>query len=150
MHFHKALVTDETAIKELLSECELPHEDITPSLLDHFFVLRDGSRIIGVVGLEIVSKDALLRSLGVSGPHRGKGFGSKLIRKAEEHARSRNVETLYLLTTTAEDFFEKLGYEKADRASAPTAIQDTTEFRSICPSTATCWVKHLGLMSNPL
>jgi amino-acid N-acetyltransferase len=143
MHFDPALVTDEAMIKELLNACDLPIEDITPLLLEHFFVLREESGIIGVVGLEIPGKCALLRSLGVAEPSRGKGLGWKLTLKAEEHARSRNVETLYLLTTTAEDFFEKVGYEKVDRGSAPTAIQNTAEFRSSCPSTATCMVKHL-------
>lgn len=37
---------------------------------------------------------------------RRSGAGSELVRFAEDHARGRGVRQLYLLTTTAEAFFE--------------------------------------------
>lgn len=135
---------DETQVKELLAECELPYQDITPAHMRHFWVLRDGSRLAGVVGLELLGECALLRSLAVRASYRGRGFGSRLTGAAEEYAISQQVDTLYLLTTTAEAFFAKLGYRQVDRTAAPTAVQETAEFRSLCPSSAVCMAKHLS------
>jgi amino-acid N-acetyltransferase len=60
------------------------------------------------------------------------------------YAHELGVKELYLLTTTAEKFFPKLGFDSIDRDNVPTPIQATEEFSSICPSTAVCMVKKLG------
>ncbi|TKX55964.1 GNAT family N-acetyltransferase, partial [Halorubrum sp. SP9] len=57
--------------------------------------------------------------------------------------QSADVDTLYLLTTNAPGFFTELGYVEIDRSVAPRAIQQTTEFDDLCPSTATCMKKTL-------
>ncbi len=144
MNLAPAQSGDNTLVKQLLAECELPHQDLTPSHLQHFWTLRDGAMLAGVVGLELHNNVGLLRSLAVPTQHRGKGLGSNLVRKAEAYARLQGVEELYLLTTTADEFFAGLGYEKTDRGSAPGAIRETTEFKSLCPDSAVCMVKRLG------
>jgi amino-acid N-acetyltransferase len=74
---------------------------------------------------------------------RGRGFGTTLCDRLERNARSADVETLYLLTTTAADFFAELGYVESERENAPISIRDTTEFAELCPATATCMEKSL-------
>lgn len=143
MEFELARESDKSPIKQLLAECDLPNEDITLLTPQHFLVLRGGVELAGVIGLEILGRFALLRSLAVPLRHREKGIALQLTRKAEEYARSYEIETLYLLTTTAEGFFAKRGYHRVDRNSVPPAIQETAEFRSLCPSSAVCMVKHL-------
>jgi amino-acid N-acetyltransferase len=138
-----ACPSDQAGIKHLLAGCELPHEDITAAHLCHFWVLRDGPQLVGAVGLEVLGKHSLLRSLVVPARYRGRGIGSQLTSQAEEYARSQRVEALYLLTTTAEDFFARRGYHRIDRNSVPSALQETAEFRTLCPSTAVCMVKYL-------
>jgi amino-acid N-acetyltransferase len=110
-------------------------------------VLKDdaSSTLTGVVGLELKNNNALLRSLAVIEPQRGKGLATQLVREIEKYARSQQVDTLYLLTLTAERFFAKRGYRKTDRKSAPAAIQETVEFSSLCPATAVCMKKHLSI-----
>ena len=61
----------------------------------------------------------------------------------EEYAKSLKVSTLYLLTITAEAFFQKQGYRQTARNSAPLEIQLTTEFQSLCPASAVCMAKLL-------
>jgi amino-acid N-acetyltransferase len=134
---------DEAQVKELLAECELPSQDITSAHLEHFWVLRDGPRLVGVVGLEFLDSVALLRSLAVPVGYRGRGIGSQLTQAAEAYARSRQVEALYLLTTTAEAFFARQGYGRIERDEAPSALGETAEFRSLCPSSAVCMSKYL-------
>jgi len=131
-------------IKQLLAACDLPHEDIRSSLLRHFWIAGENTHLAGVVGLEILGKDALLRSLAVAPHARGKGLGKQLTAKAEQHAQNSQVDTLYLLTLTAAEFFKKLGYQVMKREDAPETLQSTTEFQSICPASATCMTKSLN------
>jgi len=105
--------------------------------------MRDGVHLAGVVGLELFGPLSLLRSLAVPAGGRERGIASQLVQKAEEHARSRGVEIVYLLTATADRFFAKRGYHRLSRDAVPGAIQDTEEFRSLCPASALCMVKQL-------
>jgi amino-acid N-acetyltransferase len=56
-------------------------------------------------------------------------------------ATELKIREIYLLTTTAAEFFTHLGYRQVDRALAPAAIASTKEFSSLCPSTAVFMVK---------
>jgi len=138
-----ALSSDVGRIKTLLAAFELPYEDITPRHLENFWVMRDGPRLAGVVGLEVFGAVGLLRSLAVPEEDRGRGTGSQLTDKAEEYARAQRVKALYLLTTSAPAFFAKRGYQRTDRGAAPAELQETAEFQSLCPEGAVCMVKKL-------
>lgn len=91
---------------------------------------------MGLVGLELYGREALLRSLVVRQLERGKGLGLALVRHAEAYAASRGVRSMYLLTLTAETFFQRLGYARLDRSAAPASIQRTSEFASLCPASS--------------
>jgi L-amino acid N-acyltransferase YncA len=131
----------ESAVKKLLAESDLPSSDVTPDHLKHFFGCGTKERLTGVVGLEIYGTVALLRSLAVARDCRGNGFGKALVAKAEDYARSRGVADIYLLTTTAERFFERLGYKRTAREIAPEAIRRTREFTDLCPSSSAFMMK---------
>ncbi len=139
-----ALPTDEPWIRQLLTLCELPHEDITPQHLRHFWVIKEKGEILGVIGLEPFGRLALLRSMAVDPRFRKRGFATQLTTKAEGYAASLKVEELYLLTMTAESFFLKRGYRRIERNSAPPQIQATTEFQGLCPVSSVCMVKQIG------
>ena len=138
-----ALPTDEPRIKRLLSSCGLPHQDITPGHLHHFWVIKKNRQLIGVIGLEVFRSLALLRSLAIDPNYRNQGLGSQLTQQAEEYSDSLNIEALYLLTTTAEAFFAKRGYNNVLRKALPEQIQGTAEFRNLCPVTAVCMAKFI-------
>jgi amino-acid N-acetyltransferase len=65
------------------------------------------------------------------------------VAEAERYARSKGVTDLYLLTTTAEGFFERLGYRRVVRENAPEAIRQTKEFSGLCSSSAAFMAKVL-------
>jgi amino-acid N-acetyltransferase len=132
---------DLASIRRLLVMENLPSADITAETLAHFLVCRDPVGVVGVVGLEVFGQDALLRSLVVSKERQGLGLGRRLVSAAEEMAAELKVRDIYLLTTTAAELFEYLGYHRVDRELAPSAISLTTEFSSLCPSTAVFMVK---------
>lgn len=145
MLIEASLPTDEPWIRQLLILCELPQEDITSEHLRHFLVLKEKGQVIGLVGVEVLGRFGLLRSLAVDPRYRSRGFASQLVGKAEEYAASLKIETLYLLTMTAERFFAKRGYQKVERNSAPPPVHATTEFKNLCPVSALCMVKYLKM-----
>ena len=128
---------------ELLAGADLPVSDLTDEYLEHFFFTGPDSSPTGLVGLEIYGTDALLRSLVVRAPARAAGLGSVLVKHAENYARSNQVHAIYLLTTTAESFFEHRGYRRIDRAQAPPSIQSTREFATLCSASSALLIKQL-------
>ena len=127
---------DRAVAAALLRAADLPTGDLEQVSLEHFFLASVGQDATGLVGLELYGADALLRSLVVAPLTRGTGLGSRLIAHAEEHARAQGVCSIYLLTTTAAEFFARRGYHPADRAAAPDSIRTTREFRDLCPASA--------------
>ena len=132
-----------TAIERLLQDAQLPSADLASLDLRAFFACGSPESPDGIVGLELHGRVALLRSLVVRPAHRSLGLGHALVEAAERHARSHGVEEIYLLTTTASSFFERLGYACMDRDAAPAAIRQTREFAALCPASAVLMVKRL-------
>jgi amino-acid N-acetyltransferase len=131
------------AAKALLATAQLPTADLTEAHCQHFFYWGPASAPAGLVGLELFGDDALLRSLVVGPDARSSGIGSALVHFAESHAREQGVRALYLLTTTAEPFFHRLGYSNVPRDAAPPAIKTTREFAGICPASSAFMFKQL-------
>jgi amino-acid N-acetyltransferase len=127
----------------LLSSAGLPISDLTEAHLEHFFYCGSAVELSGLVGLEFCGPYALLRSLVVIPAFRSCGLGRALVDHAESHARAEGAQALFLLTTTAESFFQRRGYAPAERGSAPAEIRGTREFTDICPASSAFMVKRL-------
>jgi amino-acid N-acetyltransferase len=134
---------DEEAVAALLEGCGLPHEDIRPHL-GQFTLARSDGRLVGVIGLEVHGRDGLLRSLAVAEDHRGEGIARRLYASLLGRARGLGVERLFLLTTSANGFFEMLGFQVVQRELVPEAIRSTEEFRVLCAQSATCMVRSVS------
>ncbi len=124
----------------LLEACGLPHQDIGPHL-PHFTVARDGGRLVGVIGLEVHGQEALLRSLAVAPDRRGRGIARRLYATVIGQAQRLGLDRLYLLTTTADAFFEMLGFSSVPRESVPQAIREAREFGGLGPGSAVCMLR---------
>jgi arsenate reductase (thioredoxin) len=142
IRFRPSLPADGLSIRELLARARLPAEDLAAGKQE-FVVAVLGRRLVGCIGLETHDGAGLLRSFAVDGSMRGGGLGRALFDRLVQLAHSRNVGTLYLLTTTAEGFFAKVGFQRIDRRAVPAAVARTPEFEGLCPSTATCMVLAL-------
>ncbi|EJL01874.1 MULTISPECIES: arsenic resistance N-acetyltransferase ArsN2 [Pseudomonas] len=110
----------------------------------HFFAFHQDDQPVGYVGVEGSTADRLLRSFLIFPSHRGGGLGSEALKSVEALLVGHGVKSLHLLTNTAAPFFERHGFEHRDRAAAPSAIQGTLEFRSLCPATASYMTKRIA------
>jgi amino-acid N-acetyltransferase len=138
-----ATAADAAAIRDLILGAGLPVADLDRAPGLRFWVVEDGDRIVGAIGLEAFGAAGLLRSLAVAPPHRQHGLGSALVAALEREARTKGLELLVLLTETAEAFFAQRGYAAVERAHVPGEIRQSAQFRSLCPASAVCMVKRL-------
>lgn len=130
-------------VRRMLSEAALPVADVIEERDLYFAAIGSPESPDGIVGLEITGAHALLRSLVVAQLRRGTGVGRSLVAHAEQIARDHEVATLFLLTTTADGFFRRLGYLDATREGAPPAIRATREFSELCPESSHFMTKSL-------
>jgi amino-acid N-acetyltransferase len=137
-------VADLAAVVTLLKGAGLPTDDLTSEPGLRIWVLEADESLFGVIGLERFGAGALLRSFAVAAGYRQRRFGHKLVARLERDAQADGIEQLVLLTETAEDFFRGLGYEAIDRRYVPEEIQQSAEFRSLCPASAVCMTKSLS------
>jgi len=113
----------------------LPIADIDASL-QGFFVAKHENEIVGTIGVEEYRAVGLLRSLAVDKAHRGHALGKRLVNAAVNHAKTCGIEVLYMLTTTADKYFEKHGFQHIRREDVPDLIQRTEQFSRLCPTSA--------------
>lgn len=140
-----AVTTDLPFIQAWLRQNQLPTEDIT-DVLHGLYLAVQNEQVVGIGGIERHGDDGLLRSLVITPALRHQGYGQQLCQKLIQKAQSDGLQALYLLTDTAADFFPKLGFEPIDRSTAPSTMQQTTEFKSLCPDSATCMRLRLNVL----
>lgn len=139
----QATADDAQAIRALLDSNGLPTDDLAASSAE-FIVACGGGRILGTGALERFDDVALLRSVAVETKSRGIGTGCRIVTELERRAKAAGIGELILLTLTARDFFESLGYRAKDRAQVPPAVLGSAQFRSLCPASAVCMAKSLA------
>ena len=139
----RATGADADDVLALMARAHLPTDGLAAHL-DAAFVARDGDRIVGSAAIEIYEDGGLLRSVAVDAECRGAGLGGRLTAAAIEHAQRRALPALYLLTTTAEDFFPRFGFERITRDEVPASVQMSIEFRGACPASAIVMRKRLA------
>lgn len=130
-------------IRAILSDADLPTDDIAPGPVPGFRIAECDGVPAGVIGWEPHGDVALLRSLAVVPGARAGGIGRALVAHLEDVAVAAGVRRLTLLTQTARGFFEALGYAVVQRAEVPVALRETAQFRTLCPASATCMSKTL-------
>jgi amino-acid N-acetyltransferase len=139
----RAVSDDLPQVLDLLGRQFLPLD----GLADHAattVVARQDGRVVGSAAIELYEDGGLLRSVAVDDHLKGQGLGRALTERAIELARDAGLDTLYLLTTTAEGYFPKLGFEPAARDEVPAGVRSSVEFTSACPASAVVMRKRLS------
>jgi len=123
---------DFDAVKRLLMASLLPSRDVGgPD--QRLIVASEESRIIGCAGLQIAGEHGLVRSMAVHWTRRNAGLGSRLLDRLLFEAVLGGVRRLYVVTTTAEDFFAGHGFLKVAADAVPPALRTSEEFTAFVP-----------------
>jgi amino-acid N-acetyltransferase len=138
----RAEAQDLIPIRALLERSGLPMSDLD-SARPTFVVIRENGQVIAAGALQAFGSSALLRSVAVAADRRKRGLGQAVVSGLERMARMGHLNQLILLTQTAAEFFAHQGYRVIERSSVPQDMQQSEEFRSLCPSSATCMAKSL-------
>jgi N-acetylglutamate synthase-like GNAT family acetyltransferase len=136
-----AAIGDLGRVKGLLLECDLPVDGLDQQFGEAYCVAEHDGQIIGAGGIEVYGSHGLLRSVAVLPTWRGKSIGHKLIIDRLAWAESRGLTHVFLLTTTAAQYFERFGFRSLDRGAVPPEIKKSSEFSSICPESAIVMVR---------
>jgi amino-acid N-acetyltransferase len=143
----RASAADEQAVAHLLAQQALPRDGVA-DWLGHFWVAEHGGALVGVAGIELYGSSALLRSVAVDSAWRGTGLGRLLTDRALAEAEAAGAADVYLLTTTAEHYFPRVGFACIARDEVPEALTASEEFRGACPASAVAMHRALGAASE--
>jgi len=147
MRIRNAKESDISAVETLLSASELPLDGVRENF-GNFIVAENEDGIAGAVGLEKFGSVALLRSAVVASEHRGGGIGRQLVEQLLDHADEAGIDELYLLTTTAENYFPRFGFTRTTRSAVPEAVKESAEFRGACPDTAVVMTRRAARVAR--
>lgn len=124
-------------IIELLEENNLPSSDISLKT-QQFWKYQPNEKLQALAGIEAYGENAVFRSFVAHEDIRGTGIAYKLYIHLLQEAKKQGITKLFLLTTTAKDWFLKQKWTIIERNSVPIQIAKSEEFKSICPASATC------------
>lgn len=123
---------DMEAIRRLLVAALLPSGSVDgPN--QRFIVARQNGRVVGCAGLETFGEDGQLRSMAVHWTSRNSGLGTRLHGRLLFEALQAGVRNLYVVTTTAADFFAAQGYRKVQPADVPPGVAASEEYATFVP-----------------
>jgi amino-acid N-acetyltransferase len=135
---------DLPAVLRLVENANLPTADLAKARELTIWVLEVEGALVGVIALERFGFDGLLRSLAVAPEFRNRGLGRVLVARLEKDASEHGVQRLVLLTETAEQFFKSIGYARINRTEVIGPLQQSAEFRTLCPVSAACMTKAIA------
>jgi amino-acid N-acetyltransferase len=140
----RAQSDDVASVISLLERHGLPLDGAS-ELAEAMLVARDAGRVVGAAALELYAEGALLRSVVVDVSVQGQGVGRQLTAAALALANALGVPMVFLLTTTAAEFFPRFGFERITRDDVPPSVRASLEFQSACPASAVV----MRRMGNP-
>lgn len=108
-----------------------------------FWRFSDANGTVAFGGYELHGDSALLRSIVVLPDVRGTGIGHAATEQLVEKAGRSGARSVYLLTTDAGAFFQRLGFREIERRLAPAAILATRQAAALCPASAKLMKRRL-------
>ncbi|MCL4389115.1 GNAT family N-acetyltransferase [Candidatus Marsarchaeota archaeon] len=91
----------------------------TPRLASKIFVSKEGAKVIGFILAIFISysksRFGYLEELIVDQKYRGRGVGSKLVKRALAWEKARRAEVVFCTTDSAVLFYEKLDFRRPKR-----------------------------------
>ena len=141
--YRSATPDDLAAVESLLAESSLPTAGVR-DCIESFIVAESEGDLVGTIGLEPHEPHALLRSLAVAERWRGNRIGNSLVTQLLSEAQRRGAQRVFLLTTTAAEYFPAFGFAEIPRSLAPVELLKSEEFRGACPASAALTEKRVS------
>lgn len=138
-----ARADDLVPVLGLLKAAGLPTSGVVDAFPHGYVVAHLAAALVAAAGLEVHGKNGLLRSVVVNPALRRAGLARKLATRLLDAGQEQRLDAVYLLTTTAPDYFARLGFERVRREDAPDELKCSSEFASICPASAVCMTRRL-------
>jgi N-acetylglutamate synthase-like GNAT family acetyltransferase len=133
---------DWPAFVTMLEAEGLPTEDLADPG-QSFFVFQDVTGLAGFGGFVVLGEEGMIRSVVVGPGRKAAGIGSEVAAWLMARLKGEGAKRAWLLTTRAANFFERHGFDRADRAKAPLSIRRTREFTELCADTAVLMTRNL-------
>ncbi len=153
---------DRDELAALLTSAGLPLDGLDDASPHGFAIARIDGALVGAAGIEAWGAHALLRSVAVAASHRKQHIGEALVAdrlawaKAQTSNDSPQIEaaasssklrprfsTIALLTTDADRYFERLGFQRIARDELPAELQRSTQLQIPRCSTAVAMIRRL-------
>jgi amino-acid N-acetyltransferase len=124
----KARMADVKAVQKLIADYARKGDMLPRSLSDiyenlrDYFVYEDGGAVVGSAAIHIMWEDlAEVRSLAVQEGSMRRGVGTQLVEACISEAIVLGIARVFALTYKPE-FFERLGFQRVDKAELPHKI----------------------------
>ncbi len=139
-----ASAADLDTVRGLLQSAKLPTDGLEEQFGEGYAIAEFDGVPIGAEGIEVYGDAGLLRSAVVDTAWRGRGVGDALTHNRLAWAAQHGLREVWLLTTTAADYFPRYGFERAPRDAAPPLMQKSREFAEACPASAIVMRRAIG------
>jgi arsenate reductase len=130
--------SDRAELEALLRAANLPLDGLDDAFPRGFAIARIGGELVGAAGIEQWGEHGLLRSVVVADALRKQHIGEALVAdrlawaKAQVADSSRGTQpitTVSLLTTSADRFFARLGFQRVARDQLPAALTASSQLQ---------------------
>ncbi|MBP1934009.1 GNAT family N-acetyltransferase [Ammoniphilus resinae] len=116
-------------IVKLLAKGKLNHEGIAPHV-EQFLVVEKDGEIVGTAGWEKIGQDyGLLRSLALDASVWNTKIVLDLLQILLKSAEEKAVQEVFLLTGSAVELFEWVGFRPVDWKEIPHEVKQSSHFK---------------------
>lgn len=126
-----ATAGDLPLIEQLLNDSGLPVAGVADHL-GGFVVAEHDAAIVASAGIEWYGEGALLRSVAVRPEFQGRGLARDLVDGLLARARSGGVHRVFLLTSTAAEYFRRVGFKPIPDDEVDPGVRASQEFGDCC------------------
>jgi N-acetylglutamate synthase-like GNAT family acetyltransferase len=131
-----ATEADLPRIERLLADGKrLSLGDITR--VEGILVAEVGAELAGVIGLQMIGSEGLLRAASVGAEGRGRDVGRVLVESILTEAALQAADAIYLFTDGSDRFFARFGFIMLARPDVPSSILRWAEANGGVPQSAT-------------
>jgi len=128
LRIERATHDDRDAMAKMLDACGLSSFGIlAPGTL--YWVCRAESGLVGICGMEVGDRCALLRSVCVLESQRGKSIAERLVGYALLEATRLDLEDVYLFSKDTGGYFERLGWREVPVAEVAARLPRAPQVR---------------------